>query len=232
MKISAADIAEASTVLRQGGWLSRTPVAFQDAILERCVWQYIEAGAALTHGGDREGGMYGIGQGSVDVTPATGPADLPVTHIGRAPYWFGILPVVSHAPRAVSIATRSQCLAAVVPQPALDALLAARPEWWQLLAMQALEHFSLAAQIASDLLIPDSRRRCIAVLLRETGHRVGDVPCPQIDIGQDELAAMANMSRQTASTVLRDLAAQGLIELGYRTLTVRDASQLRALLDG
>ena len=104
MKISAADIAEVSVVLRQGGWLSRTPAAFQDAILERSVWQHIEAGAALTHGGDHEGGMYGIGQGSVDVTPATGPADLPVTHIGRAPYWFGLLPVVSHAPRAVSIA--------------------------------------------------------------------------------------------------------------------------------
>ncbi|TFU03551.1 Crp/Fnr family transcriptional regulator [Polymorphobacter arshaanensis] len=232
MKISAADIAEASAVLRAGGWLSRTPAAFQDAILERSIWHHIEAGAALTHGGDREGGMYGIGQGSVDVTPATGPADLPVVHIGRAPYWFGILPVVSHAPRAVSIATRSDCLAAVVPQPALDALLAAHPEWWQLLAMQALEHFSLAAQTTSDLLIPDTRRRCIAVLLRETGHRVGDVPRPQIDIGQDELAAMANMSRQTASTVLRGLAAHGLIEIGYRTLTVRDAPQLQALLDG
>jgi CRP-like cAMP-binding protein len=231
VKLSSSDIAEAALVLRARGWLSRTPPEFQDAVLDRCVWQNVDAGTSLTHGGDRAGAMYGIACGVIGITPAVGPADLPLINVVHAPYWFGILPVVSNAPRAVSVTARSQCLTAVVPQPALAALLAARPEWWQLMAMQALEHFGAAAQIASDLLIADSRRRCIAVLLRAAGCRSGGAATGDAGISQAELAAMANMSRQTTSIVLRDLAAQQLIALGYRGIAIRDAAALRACVD-
>lgn len=217
--------------MRRGGWLSRAPAAFQDAILARCQWSRIGAGTALTHGGDREGGMYGIASGAVDVTPAVGPADLPIINIARAPYWFGILPVALGAPRAVGITTREPCDVALVPRAALAALLSAQPEWWQLLTAQALEHFNIAAQCAADLLIPDSRRRCIAVLLRAAGQRGGDAPGNDAGVSQNELAAMANMSRQTTGNILRGLAAEGLVDLGYRSIVLRDVAALKALLD-
>jgi CRP-like cAMP-binding protein len=143
--MSPADVAAAASAVRAAGWLSRTPPAFQDAVLARCLWSRVPGGTTLTHGGDREGGMYGIASGAVDVTPAVGPADLPIINIARAPWWFGLLPVGLGAPRAVSVTTRSACDVAAVPQAALLAMLSDHPDWWQLLTAQALEHFNTAA---------------------------------------------------------------------------------------
>jgi CRP-like cAMP-binding protein len=231
LKLSATETTVAAHAMRAGGWLSRTPAEFQDAVLARCLWSRVPGGTALTHGGDREGGMYGIASGMVEVTPAVGPADLPIINIARAPYWFGLLPVGLGAPRAVGITTRGPCDVAVVPQAVLTALLTGRPDWWQLLTAQALEHFNTAAQCAADLLIPDSRRRCIAVLLRAAGQRGGDSPATDAGVSQNELAAMANMSRQTTGNLLRGLAAEGFLELGYRSIVLRDVAGLKALLD-
>jgi CRP-like cAMP-binding protein len=176
--------------------------------------------------------MYGIACGVVEVTPAAGPADLPIITITRAPWWFGILPVGLGAPRAVSITTRGVCVVAVVPQAALTTLLSEHPEGWQFMTGLALEHFNLASQCAADLLIPDSRRRCIAVLLRAAGRRGGDTPgSDDVGVSQNELAAMSNMSRQTTGNLLRALAAEGYLDLRYRSIVLRDAAGLQALLD-
>jgi CRP-like cAMP-binding protein len=43
---------------------------------------------------------------------------------------------------------------------------------------------------------------------------------------------MVNLSRSTASSVLGDLAAKGWIDLGYRTISVRDPGALAVLADG
>jgi uncharacterized membrane protein len=50
-------------------------------------------------------------------------------------------------------------------------------------------------------------------------------------LSQDELAALSNMSRTTISTILRDLENDGLIKLGYRSVTVIHPGRLRALAD-
>lgn len=217
--------------MRQHGWLSRCPVAFQDALLARASWTRVDGGTTLTHGGDRAGGMYGVARGTVEVTPAVGPADLPIINIARGPFWFGILPTALDAPRAVAVTTRGRCDVAMVPQALLTSLLTAHPEWWQTMTAQALEHFNTAAQCAADLLIPDSRRRCIAVLLRAAGYRGGDAGVADAGIAHNELAAMANMSRQTCGGILRALAADGVIDLGYRSILIRDAAALQAILD-
>lgn len=82
---------------------------------------------------------------------------------------------------------------------------------------------------------PDSRRRCIAVLLRAAGQRSGDIRSApdshDVGVSQNALAAMSNMSRQTTGNLLRGLAAEGYLELGYRSIMLRDATGLRALLD-
>jgi DNA-binding GntR family transcriptional regulator len=48
---------------------------------------------------------------------------------------------------------------------------------------------------------------------------------------QDELAGAANMSRNSVGTMLKRLAARGLVELGYRSLTVVSPAALRAFVE-
>jgi CRP-like cAMP-binding protein len=64
------------------------------------------------------------------------------------------------------------------------------------------------------------------------GRWGGDTPgSDDVGVSQNELAAMSNMSRQTTGNLLRALAAAGYLDLGYRSIVLRDAPGLQALLD-
>jgi hypothetical protein len=49
---------------------------------------------------------------------------------------------------------------------------------------------------------------------------------------RDLYAAAANMSRHPVGEVLRELDRLGFIDLGYAQVTIRNATALRALVDG
>jgi len=53
-----------------------------------------------------------------------------------------------------------------VAQAAVRKLLNERPEWWQYFLQPALFYGDIALNVAADLLIADSERRCAAVLRR------------------------------------------------------------------
>ncbi len=229
--MSRAEISEAHRLVREVGWLAATPANFQAAVLEKCIWQRVEPQVTLTHGGDTEGGIVGLVSGAVSIISAIGPSDTPVAHVARAPFWFGERPVLGHKARTITVVTRTVCDVALLPQKSLDAVIAAHPEWWRLVGLLSVDGVLLLTQIGTDLLIADTRRRCVAVLLRVAGCRTeGDTRC-DAGVGQDELAAMANMSRQTTGTILRALQAQGALELGYRTIAVVDPAKLRDIVD-
>ena len=51
-----------------------------------------------------------------------------------------------------------------------------------------------------------------------------------VDVSQEDLAAMANVSRATATSIIAPLSKDGLIALSYRKIEVLKPDRLRALL--
>lgn len=225
---------EGFAVLTQRGWLSTVPAAFRRAVLARSIWRHCEPGAPITLGGAENGDLFGIARGTIEVTTIFGRADTPMVHIAGAVFWLGYGPIISGQLRRASVNARSPVWLARTPQNAVMDVLTARPEWWRHLGGLALEYGDIASNIAADLMIRDSRRRCAAVLLRLSGCRFGppmdDTPV-EAPVTQDELAAMANLSRNSVGTVLRALASDGLLEIGYGAITVSDPAALRTLVD-
>lgn len=231
MKPTATEIAEGAALLRRADWFAATTPDFQAAVLAQCQWQWFAAGETITHGGDTRGGMVAIAHGAVSIIPAIGAPDMPMIHIASSPFWLGSNPLINHRPRLVSVIARSRCLVALAPEHGLAALLAENPGWWRFIALHVCEAMVIASQIAADLLIPDSRRRCIAVLLRIAGCRdVGTAPV-KAAMTRDELAAMANLSRQTIGPMLHTLADAGHIAISYRSITLNDPAALRNIAD-
>ena len=113
-------------------------------------------------------------------------------------------------------------------------LLEEQPEWWRCFLRPASIIGDIALNIAADLLIRDSERRCAAVLLRLSGRRFADpedLEPVDVAVTQDDLAGAANLSRSSVKSMLGRLAARGLIEQGYRGIVVRAPAALRAFVD-
>ena len=222
-------------VLKDGGWLSATPAEFRDAILSRCSWQSLEAAAPIQEGGEEEGELIGLARGIVEMRTILARADTPIMHFVHPVFWFGYVPILTGRPRRIAASAKSPVWLARIPQAAVRALLAERPEWWRHLMQLSIIYGDVSQTIAADLLIRDSERRCAAVLLRLGGRRFAgpnDQEPVEVAVTQDELAGAANLSRNSVGTMLRRLAARGLVEPGYRGMTIRAPQALRAFVDG
>lgn len=52
-------------------------------------------------------------------------------------------------------------------------------------------------------------------------------PLSEVDVTQEELAYLSNLSRNATGLLLRNLQKRGLIELGYKSISILDAAALQ-----
>jgi CRP/FNR family cyclic AMP-dependent transcriptional regulator len=219
-------------VLREG-WIAKAPPDFQDAMLSLAIWRQAEAGEEFIHAGDTEGGMWALARGTAEVSLGLSHPDTRMVHLFHAVFWSGYLPLLGR-PRTVSLVARTRVLWCLVPQRALERLMAEEPRWWRLIAEQIANHLELAAGGWADLTRQDSVQRAIAAMLRAAGCRYRGPPdgvVAELRLGQKDLAGLAAMSRNTFGAICADLERQGLIELGYRSITLRRPDLLRAMIE-
>ena len=221
-----------SIVLAQG-WLSRTPESFQRQVLERCLLRKCKPGASIFRKGDPPGGLFGLLSGglAVDIAPSErGPN---MAYFLRPGAWFGGAPAFTGQPRQVGFrATRSAELL-YLPLHAINAIIAADSMAWRYFALVGFANLEIAISVCDDLMIRDHTKRFVAMLLHLGGCRLATPPGAgpvEIDVGQAELAIMANVARTTAGTTLRRLAEIGHIDMAYRHIRIVDPDGLRAML--
>jgi len=220
--------------LSNTGWLSKVSGEFRDALLSVCSWRTYQSGQWLYIAGDRGGGIFGVADGELGITTILGPPNSPHLHVGSAGFWTGEAPLIANKPRIASAIAVTDTVVAYAPLLKLQTLLGAKPEWWQHIAQLSLETTLLAAGAWADLMIHDARRRCVAVLLRLAGRRFNDQDHKGnggVNVSQDMLAAMSNLSRSTVHATLSELAARNLVDVGFRSIRVLDANALRALVN-
>jgi CRP/FNR family transcriptional regulator, cyclic AMP receptor protein len=230
------DAKTGARVLSEHGWLSRTPAPFRDAILKSCQWRHYAAGESLFVAGDPPGGLFGVAEGSVGGATALGPAETATMHIGQPGFWTGEGPIITGGdPRRITVFAVTPAFIATVPLAELKAILAAHPEWWQHIAQLAQATNDFVGSALADSMIRDADCRCAAILLRLCDCRFIDNPFQverEVMITQEELAAMANLSRGSVSSILRRLAKRKLIEIRYRSIVVTDTRNLRQSIEG
>ena len=226
--------AQTHNIVSRQGWLSHTPAAFRGTVLVRCKLQVLKAGASIYSVGDPPGGMYGLVAGSFALSIAPGERGPYVAHFARPGTWFGEAAAFTGQPRRISLSVTRESEILHLPLAAIREIVAADPGAWRFFGLAAIAHNDVAIGAADDLLIRDHVKRSVAVLLRLGGCRYRTLPdlAPiEVDVSQDDFAAMTNVARTTAGTVLRTLEAAGHIEVAYRRVRILAADALRALLD-
>jgi CRP-like cAMP-binding protein len=218
--------------LRSNGWLSLVDAEFQSALLRTCRWKFFESGETIVGAGDNSAPFIGIASGSVAITTSLGPPDTPLTHIAHAGIWTGFVAFVGDRPTDNETVARTRVYAAVTSRSAVEALLNDHPVWWRDVARLALWYGETAVNVAADLLIRESDRRCAAALLRIANCRFeGDQPTVA-HANQTDVATIANLSRNTANALLGELERRGLVARHYSHIDILDPVLLRAIADG
>jgi CRP-like cAMP-binding protein len=221
---------EGLNMLAEQGWLAETSEEFRATFLPMARWRRFAPGAQVTLGGEEADDIIGLARGVMAFTSALGLPETPVMHLGRAVFWMGFGPILLGGARVVSGEARSEVWVASFPKARVLPLLDDSTRWWRYFTRLLGEYGHINAVIAADLLIPESDRRCAAVLLRFGGCRSTGDAAVEVPVTQGELAAAANLSRNSAGAILRGWAARGLIETGYGGITITDPAGLRAVM--
>jgi CRP/FNR family transcriptional regulator, cyclic AMP receptor protein len=227
------DIIAAKAHLSASPWFSALPPDLQAMILKQSQWRRYRAGEHLSTAGDALGGLFGVGSGVVHISGTTAPAAVKMLNIFVSPFWYFSRTLLPGEQRIFTVVAQTNVVSTYLPQAEVLAIMNAEPAFWWHILRNVSQLVTLQAIALSDALISDKRLRCIAVLLRVSGRR-RDVDAPDTPlvahVGHDDLAGMANVSRQTLGDVLRALEADGLVKLGYRQIVVVSPSTLQGML--
>jgi CRP/FNR family cyclic AMP-dependent transcriptional regulator len=227
-------------ILASQGWLAGTSEEFRGLFLPMARWRRFDAGTPVTLGGDEADDIIGMASGVMAFTSTLALADSPVSHIARAVFWMGYGPILLGGPRVVSAEARSEVWVASFPKARVLPLLDGSTRWWRYFMRLVGEYGHISSMIAGDLLIPESERRLAAVLLRLGGFRVlthssADALSARlpvlVPVTQAELAAAANLSRNSVGQILQRFAKRGVIETGYRGILITKPAGLLSVLE-
>lgn len=229
------EIERGNALMFNNSWISASPPEFRAALLSRTLWRRHDPGDVLARPGDTAADIFGLASGTMAFTTAKGPAETRLTHIMHPGDWFGVVPILTGGGRSGEISLRTSGLVARVTGAAIEAMTAEQPRWWREIGRLSVLFAQIAAGAAADLMITDNRQRCAATLLRLAGvrHRDGVAgPGPVVaQLGQDELGAVANLSRNSVGRILKQLEASGLVSVAYRAITLPDPGALRRMVD-
>jgi CRP-like cAMP-binding protein len=224
---------EAREFMQRTGWLSRTPEEFSSRLLRNCNLLSFAAEQLVYDIDDPPGGLYGLVAGRVGVWIAPQERGPYLGHLMRPGHWFGVVSGAMRQARAIGLRTVRPSQLLLLPMAKLDALVSEDTKAWRYFTGLAEMNSSSAMAAVDDLLIRNPARRCAAVLLRLAGLRnpvdhtpaVGDV-----DVTQEELAHLSNLSRSSVGTALRGFQSKGLVDLSYQEIFIRDAVGLKAFV--
>jgi CRP/FNR family transcriptional regulator, cyclic AMP receptor protein len=185
------------------------------------------SGEVVFHQGDASDRLYLLRAGRVAVRASSPDGDLVTLGLLTAPDEFGEVGLLrdDHHHTATVVALGDVSVV-TVPADRFHELRAAHPdltEWLLRVLVGRLEHTS---DLLTDALFVEADVRVARRLLDSCRAFAGETS--SVPISQEDLAAMAGVSRPTANRALRRLAAAGVVRLGRRHIEVCDLDGLRA----
>ena len=146
-----------------------------------------------------------------------------VLNLYEAGSLFGEASFFDELPRVSSAVALTSCQLVPIDRELVTQEIARNPE----LALAMMKYLARTVRLLSsqvDQMAFRPARWRVARYLLSHAPEGGAIPCTQEDI-----AAAVSVSRVTVSRILNDFARRGWVELGYRSLTLREPNALNAL---
>lgn len=217
--------------LTPGRWFGGLPAALQRAILLRSRMRSFDKGQVIGLEGQAPVGLSAVLEGQVQIVRHAGMADEALIYVGGPGFWFGEYALLAdEAPRAlVSVIARTRASVLVLPKQEFERIVEEEPRYlrdFTRLAVARLAVFLRAYVQVSSLATEIRLRGQLALLTQMKAEEASSRGPVDLHLSQADLAAIAGMSRQRINPMLRDLARQGLIELGFRRIRILQPDRL------
>lgn len=168
-------------------------------------------------------------------TSVTAPSGRRVTFaVVSAGTLYGIAPLIDDLPMRHEVIAVTPVAALAIPHWAVRKELAAEPGLWASIAHDAAGRSRVVLGELRRFVFDDPRQRMAAVLigLAQGSAKVGDGPVHiPVRLPQERLAEMLGVSRQWATTLVREMTQAGLVEWRYGRVTVLDQPGLHAIAE-
>ena len=218
-------------LLTRGRWFGGLPAELQWLILGRSRVRDYAKGQVINLEGQATTGLRAVLEGQVRMVRQAGVEDEGLVYVGEQGFWFGEYALLMDAPEVlVTVIARTKAWILLLPKAEFEAIVRDEPRYFRDFAKLALARSAvyLKAYVQASSLAPETRLRGQLALL--TQLRIEEQPLQgavDLPLSQADLAAIVGVSRQTINPMLGKLAAQGVIELGFRRIRVL---QPRALI--
>lgn len=220
----------ARAIAGRGGWLSRQPSAFREALLRETQLRRVPAGEAVTSLDEKPDGVACLVDGFVDVFVAPGPFPMKLAYIARPGWWFGDVALISGTARRAGLLARTDIWVLHLPERKVLRLAEEHGDAWRRLAELTAAHFDNALYLAASRSALDLRQRLAGLICWLSDGNFFSEPIEELPITREELGEIASLSRNAAGRVLADFAREGLIEARYGRLVIIDRTGLEVLL--
>jgi CRP/FNR family transcriptional regulator, cyclic AMP receptor protein len=227
------DAGELHGLLCKGRWYRSLPTELQQRILAASRIRDFDKGEVIALEGAQPAGMSAVVSGEVKLVRQPRPGEESLLFICEPGFWFGEYAVLTNEKTLVSAIAKTRVRLLILPKREFDRIVEEEPRYYRHFAALGLEHAAtfLKAFTHASSLEPEARLRGqLAVLsLLKRGEDNADAPV-ELPYSQSELASIIGVSRQTINQLMQTLAAQGLIEMGFRRVRVLAPEALLASL--
>ena len=179
------------------------------------------AGQLVYLQGTRPDHFYYLVSGSVRSFISSGDGEERVLAVHRSGDLMGEASFFDGCPRVTSAMAVEDCLILTIDRPLLDAAFQRHPE----LALPMLQYLARTVRLLSDHVGASS----LPARQRVSRWLQGQPEGGPIKATHEGIGQAVGLSRVSVSRVLGELASLGLVELGYRAVTVRDRAGLEEL---
>lgn len=198
-------------------WLNFVPDNLTTLLLERAHVFSVEENALVYDLHEDLRGIYAVVEGVVAIRTDTPQREAIDAYLMGPGSWVGEISVMTQTPSAIGVIARTPCRVLVIPTAKLNDLGKTHPDLWRAFAILAAINARKALRVARNAIIKDPRERMSAVL-DQLGSEIGYKK--SIPLTQDQLAEICHLSLRATSKLLNQLAGEGHVVCGYRSVNL------------
>lgn len=185
--------------------------------------------------GDRGDGLYGVLAGRILITIDSADGKELILNSHGTGEFFGEIALLDKVGRSASAVAGEDSELLFVGRDAFQGFLSSRPEAMNRIISVLCARLRRSTHVIEDaafLNVSSRLAKQVMSLARESGPGGTDGRHPTVRISQADLAHMLGVSREFVNKQLKIWRAAGIVELGRRTMAVRDMRALEQLVGG